>query len=44
MFIAFDSGKPGALLEAKMTKLKLAYLEHVMRRQGSLEQTIMLGE
>ena len=31
--------KPEMLLEAKMTKLKLFCLGHIMRRQGSLEKT-----
>ena len=28
--------KPEISLEAKMTKLKLSYFRHIMRRQGSL--------
>lgn len=32
------------LLEAKMTKLKLSYFWHIMRRQSSLEKTIMVGK
>ena len=27
-----------------MTKMKLFYCEHIMRREGSLEETIILGE
>lgn len=37
-FISFPS------LEAKMTKLKLFYSGHIMRRQVSLEKTEMLGK
>lgn len=35
--------KPETLLEAKMTKLKLSYFGHIMRRQGYLEKTVILG-
>ena len=34
--------KPETSLEAKMTKLKLFYFGHIMRTQGSLENTMML--
>lgn len=34
--------KPETTLEAKMTKLKLFYFWNIMRRQGSLEETILL--
>ena len=34
---------PGISLEAKMLKLKLQYLGHLMRRVDSLEKTLMLG-
>ena len=27
-----------------MTQLKLSYFKHIMRRQGSLEKTVMLGK
>ena len=33
---------PKTSLDAKMTKLKLSYSRHIMRRQGFLEKTIML--
>ena len=36
--------KPELLLEAKMIKLRLSYFGHIMRRQDSLEKTIMLGK
>ena len=36
--------KPELSLEAKMMKVRLSYLEHIMRRQDSLEKTIMLGK
>lgn len=31
-------------LETKITKLKLSYIGHIMRKQSSLEKTIMLGK
>lgn len=34
--------KPETFLEAKMTILKFSYFQHIMKRQGSLEMTIML--
>ena len=34
--------KPEMSLEARMTKLKLSYFGHIMRRHDSLEKTIML--
>ena len=34
---------PGCLLEGMMLKLKLQYFGHVMRRDDSLEKTLMLG-
>ena len=34
---------PGISLEARMLKLKLQYLGHLMRRVDSLEKTLMLG-
>ena len=36
--------KPEISLEAKMTKLKLSYFRHIMRRQGVLENATMLGK
>ena len=39
-----EQSKPESLLEATMTKLKLSYLRHSRRRQGSLEKTMMLGK
>ena len=36
--------KPELSLEAKMIKLRLSYFGHIMRRQDSLEKTIMLGK
>lgn len=36
--------KPNALLQAKLTKLKPSYLRHIIKRQGSLEKTGMLGK
>ena len=35
---------PGISLEGMMLKLKLQYFGHLMRRAGSLERTLMLGE
>ena len=35
---------PGISLEGMMLKLKLHYFGHLMRRVGSLEKTLMLGE
>ena len=35
---------PGCSLEGLMLKLKLQYFGHLMRRVGSLEKTLMLGE
>ena len=34
---------PGCSLEGLMLKLKLQYLDHLMRRDDSLEKTLMLG-
>ena len=34
----------GISLEGMMLKLKLQYFGHLMRRVGSLEKTLMLGE
>ena len=34
---------PGGSLEGLMLKLKLQYFGHLMRRAGSLEKTLMLG-
>ena len=34
---------PGCSLEGLMLKLKLQYFGHLMRRVGSLEETLMLG-
>ena len=34
---------PGISLEGMMLKLKLQYLDHLMRRVDSLEKTLMLG-
>ena len=34
---------PGCSLEGLMTKLKLQYFGHLMRRVDSLEKTLMLG-
>ena len=34
---------PGCSLEGLMSKLKLQYFGHLMRRVGSLEKTLMLG-
>ena len=31
-------------LETEITKLKLSYFRHVVRRQGSSEKTIVLGK
>ena len=38
------SNQPELSLEAKMLKLKLLYFGCIMRRQNSLEKTIMLGK
>ena len=35
---------PGISLERMMLKLKLQYFGHLMRRDDSLEKTLMLGE
>ena len=35
---------PGISLEGLMLKLKLQYLDYLMRRVDSLEKTLMLGE
>lgn len=35
--------KPQLSLEAKLSKLKLSYLEHIMRRQDILENIVMLS-
>ena len=35
---------PGCSLEGLMLKLKLQYLNHLMRRADSLEKTLMLGK
>ena len=35
---------PGCSLEGLMLKLKLQYLDHLMRRVDSLEKTLMLGK
>ena len=34
---------PGCSLEGLMLKLKLQYFDHLMRRVGSLEKTLMMG-
>lgn len=39
-----EQSKPTTSLEAKMTKLKLSYFRHNMRRQDSLEKTVILGK
>ena len=36
--------KPQLSLQAKMIKVRLSYFAHTMRRQVSLEKTIMLGK
>ena len=36
--------KPETSLEAKMIKLKLFYCRYMVRRQGSLEKTMMRGK
>lgn len=38
-----EQSKLEASVEAEMTKLKLSYFRHTMRRKGSLEKTITLG-
>ena len=35
---------PGCSLEGLMLKLKLQYFDHLMRRAGSFEKTLMLGK
>ena len=35
--------RPGCSLEELMLKLKLQYLDHLMRRADSFEKTLMLG-
>ena len=37
------SVSPGCSLEVLMLKLKLKYFGHLMRRDDSLEKTLMLG-
>ena len=39
-----DQIKPELSLETKMLSLRLSYFGHLMRRQDSLEETIMLGK
>ena len=41
-FILKEIG-PGCSLEGMMLKLKLQYFGHLMRRDDSLEKTLMLG-
>ena len=36
--------RPGCSLEGLMLKLKLQYFGHLMRRDDSLEKTLMLGK
>lgn len=36
--------KPETLLKTKMTKLKLSHFEYIMKSQGILENTVMLGK
>lgn len=36
--------KPKASLEAKMTQLKPSHFRHIVRRQGPLGKTVMLGK
>ena len=36
--------RPGCSLEELMLKLKLQYLDHLMRRADSFENTLMLGK
>ena len=36
--------RPEKSLEAKMTKPKLSYFRHIMRRPGSLEKITILGK
>ena len=36
--------KPELSLEAKILMLRLSYFGHIMRMQGFLEKTIMLGK
>lgn len=36
--------EPETSLQAKMTKLKLSYFGPIMRKQGPLEKTVMLGK
>ena len=39
-----QQNNPETSLEAKMTTQKLPYFGHIMRRQSSLEKTIVLGK
>lgn len=39
-----EQNKPETSLEANMTKLKLSYYEHIMRRHDVLEKMMMLGK
>ena len=39
-----SKGNPEYSLEGLMLKLKLQYFGHLMRRTGSLEKILMLGE
>ena len=38
-----EEDQPGISLEGMMLKLKLQYFGHLLRRDGSLEKTLMLG-
>ena len=38
-----EGDHPGISLEGMMLKLKVQYFGHLMRRVGSLEETLMLG-
>lgn len=41
--VILEQIKPETSGEAKMTKLKVSYFGHSMRKQGFLEKAIMLG-
>ena len=42
--LVLEQIKPEISLEARLTKSKLSYFRYIMRKQGSLKNTIMLGK
>mgnify|MGYP006951424300 CR=1 FL=1 len=39
-----EQNKPETSLKTKLTKQKWSYFGHIMRTQGSLEKTVILGK